>query len=266
MLNRIYIAIGLLAIIVLAGAFVAPRFIHWGDYRTRMQELASNVLGTPVTIRGEIDFALLPRPRLTLADVLVGSPEEPAATVDQVEAEFSLLEFLRDDYNVTSLVLVAPVVDFTLDESGFFGSGVTIAPQGNAVTLSGAIIDDATFRLMDRRSGENFVVNDVDGELKIASFAGPFQFQGSALYRDVSYGLRFNSAVMNDAGTTQATGAVSGDNFVLSAEGVLTPGMAPRFDGSMVYRQTPPPGEMADEIRGDLVLESKVTGSTDRIV
>jgi hypothetical protein len=265
-LNRIYIAIGLLAIIVLAGAFVAPRFIQWGDYRARMEELASNVLGTPVTIRGEIDFALLPRPRLTLADVLVGSPEEPAATVDRVEAEFSLLEFLRDNYNVTSLVLVAPVVDFSIDESGFFGSGVTLAPQGNPIALTGATIESATFRLMDRRSGENFVVDDVDGELKIASFAGPFQFQGSAVYRDGRYGLRFNSSAVDSAGNTQATGAISGDNFVLSAEGVLTPGMAPRFDGTLAYRQTPPPAEAADDIRGDLVLESPVTGSTDRIV
>jgi hypothetical protein len=265
-LNRIYIAIGLLAIIVLAGAFLAPRFIQWGDYRTRMEELATDVLGTPVTIRGDIDFALLPRPRLNLADVLVGSPEEPAATVDRVEAEFSLLEFLRDDYNVTKLVLVAPVVDFTLDESGLFGSGVTIAPQGNPVTLSQATIQNATIRLMDQRSGENLVADDVDGELRISSFAGPFQFQGSALYRDGRYGLRFNSAALDSAGNTQASAAVSGSNFVLSAQGVLTPGMAPRFDGSMVYRQTPPPGEAADDIRGDLVLESKVTGSTDRIV
>ncbi|WP_108396539.1 AsmA family protein [Devosia submarina] len=266
MLNRIYIAIGLLAIIVLAGAFLAPRFIQWGDYRARMEELASDVLGTPVTIRGDIDFALLPRPRLNLADVLVGSPEEPAATVDRVEAEFSLLEFLRDDYNVTKLVLVAPVVDFTLDQTGFFGSGVTIAPQGNPVSLSQATIQDATVRLMDQRSGENFVADDVDGELRISSFSGPFQFQGSALYRDGRYVIRFNSAALDSAGNTQASAAVSGSNFVLSAQGILTPGMAPRFDGTMVYRQTPPPGEAADDIRGDLVLESKVTGSTDRIV
>ena len=61
---------------------------------------------------------------LQFSNVLVGSPEEPAATVDMVEAEFSLMDFLRDNYNVTRLVLHAPVVDFTIDESGFFGSGV----------------------------------------------------------------------------------------------------------------------------------------------
>lgn len=266
MLNRIYIIIGLLAIIVLAGAFVAPRFIQWGDYRGRMEQLATDVLGTPVTIRGGIDFSLLPRPQLKLADVLVGSPEEPAATVDSVEAEFSLLDFLRDNYNVTKLVLVAPVVDFTIDESGFFASGVTIAPHGNAVALSQATIQDGTVRLMDRRSGENFVADKVDGELKITNLAGPLQFQGSVLYRGSNYGVRFNSAAVDANGDARATGVISGQGFSLSAEGVLTPGMAPRFDGTMAYRQTPPPSDVADDIRGDLVLESKVNGSTDRIV
>jgi hypothetical protein len=265
-LNRIYIIIGLLAIIILAGAFVAPRFIHWGDYRGRMEQLATTMLGTPVTIRGEIDFSLLPRPRLQLADVLVGSPEEPAATVDTVEAEFSLLDFLRDNYIVTKLVLVAPVVDFSLDESGFFGSGVTVAPQGNTVGLSQATIQNATLRLMDRRSGETFVADDVDGELKITSFAGPFQFQGSAFYQNTRYGVRFNSSAPDAVGDTRATGAITGDGFSLTAEGLLTPGMAPKFDGALVYRQTPPPSEAADDIRGDLVLESRMTGSTDRIV
>lgn len=265
-LNRIYIIVGLIAILVLAGAFIAPRFIQWGDYRTRMEELATGVLGTPVTIRGGIEFSLLPQPRLKLADVLVGSPEEPAATVDSVEAQFSLLDFLRDNYNVTKLVLIAPVIDFTVDESGFFGSGVSVSANSGGVSLNQALVQDATVRLMDRRSGETFVADDLDGELKIASLSGPFQFQGTARYRDNRYGIRFNSAAMDSIGVSRASGLISGEGFTLAADGVLTPGMAPKFDGTMTYRQTPPKGETADDIRGDLVLQSKVAASSDRIV
>jgi uncharacterized protein involved in outer membrane biogenesis len=84
-LNRIYIIVGVLAIIVLGGAFIVPYMIDWGDYRARMETLASGALGTPVTIRGDIAFALLPQPRLSFTDGLVGSAEEPAATVDSVD-------------------------------------------------------------------------------------------------------------------------------------------------------------------------------------
>ena len=268
MLNRIYIVVGLLAIIVLAGAFIAPHFIRWSDYRGRMEELATNMLGTPVTVRGEIDFTLLPQPRLRFSDVLVGSPEEPAATVDSVEAEFSLMDFLRDNYNVTNLVLRQPVIDFVVDESGFFGSGVTLAAGTGGVALGQTTVVGATVRLMDRRSGETFVADAVTGELRLAGFSGPFSFQGSGSYRGESYGLRFNSSPLDESGKARASLFLQPQSaaFSLTLEGLLAPGMAPKFDGDMIYRQKPPATDVATDIRGDLVLESKVAGSTDRIV
>ena len=211
MLNRIYIVVGLLAIIVLAGAFIAPHFIRWSDYRGRMEELATNMLGTPVTVRGEIDFTLLPQPRLRFSDVLVGSPEEPAATVDSVEAEFSLMDFLRDNYNVTSLILRQPVIDFTIDESGFFGSGVALAAGTGGVGLGQTTVVDATVRLMDRRSGETFEANSVSGELRLAGFSGPFSFQGNGNYRGEPYGLRFNSGLLDESGKALWTAHVSSE-------------------------------------------------------
>ncbi|MHA6690099.1 AsmA family protein [Devosia sp. A449] len=268
MLNRIYIIVGTLAIIVLAGAFIVPYFIQWSDYRTRMEELATSVLGTPVTVRGDIEFTLLPQPRLLFSNVLVGSPEEPAATVDSVEAEFSLMDFLRDNYNVTRLVLRQPVIDFTIDESGFFGSGVSVVGGNGSVGLGQASVVGATIRLMDRRSGETFVADKVSGEFKLGNLNGPFAFQGTGAFRGQSYGLRFNSAAADASGKAQVSMFVQPVSaaFSLSAEGTLAPGMAPKFDGAVTYRQKPPATTVATDIRGDLVLESKVTGSTDRIV
>lgn len=267
-LNRIYIIVGLLAIFVLAGAFIAPRFIQWGDYRERMEELAGGVLGAKVIIRGDIEFSLLPQPRLNFTDVLVGSPDEPAATVGGVEAEFSLMDFLRDHYNVTRLVLREPVVDFTIDESGLFGSGFAPDGTGTGVALAQATIIDATVRLMDRRAGRSFEASDVDGDLKLSGLAGPLQFQGSGSYGGTRYTARFNSAPLASDGSSRITASVrpDGDAFSLSVEGLLAAGMAPKFDGAMTYRQSPPAAERADDIRGDLVLESRITGSTDRIV
>ena len=268
MLNRIYIIVGMLAIIVLAGAFIAPNFVRWSDYRGRMEELATSVLGTPVTVRGEIDFTLLPQPRLRFSDVLVGPADEPAATVDNVEAEFSLIDFLRDNYNVTRLVLRRPVVDFSIDESGFFGSGVTPAAGAGGVGLGQTSIIDATVRLTDRRSGETFEANEISGELRLADFSGPFSFQGSGRHGTETYSVRFNSGTLDAAGKSRVSLFVEpqAGAFSLSLEGLLAPGMAPKFEGDMVYRQTPPATDVATDIRGDLVLESKVTGSTDRLV
>ncbi|WDR03822.1 AsmA family protein [Devosia algicola] len=269
MLNRIYIVIGLLAIMALAAAFIAPRFIQWSDYRDRMEILASGVLGTEVSIRGDIEFSLLPQPRLHFADVIVGDLEEPAATVAQVDAEFSLMDFLRDNYRVTKLVLDGPVVDLKVDESGLFGSGFDIngGTGGNNVDVAQARIVDGSLRLRDERSGEIYAAEAIDGELKLGSIHGPFQFQGTLDYRDQHYSARFNSSVADGDGNNRVSAFVQADaGYSLAADGLLKPGIAPRFEGAITYRQKPPSTDVADEIRGDLVLESKVNISTDRVV
>ncbi|HUH76677.1 MAG TPA: AsmA family protein, partial [Devosia sp.] len=267
-MNRIYIIVGIFAIVVLGGAFLAPRFIEWSDYRGRMEVLASQMLGTPVTIRGKIDFALLPQPRLNLEDVLVGSPEEPAATVDRVVAEFSLMDFLRDNYHLTHLLLQGPVVDFTIDDNGLFSSGVVLETGSTAIGLGPTNIADGTLRLMDRRSGGNHVVEQFDGELKLTSFNGPIQLQGAANYGGERYSFRFSSAAPDAVGNARVSAYLQGANYSISSEGSLTPGVAPKYDGAVTYRQKPAiiAGTPADGIRGDLVLESKLTASTDRIV
>ncbi|MFD2646670.1 AsmA family protein [Devosia albogilva] len=268
MLNRIYIIVGTLAIIVLAGAFIVPRFIQWGDYRVRMEELASGMLGTPVTIRGDIDFSLLPQPRLVFTNVLVGSPEEPAATVDTVEAEFSLLDFLRDNYVLTSFLLDGPVVDFTIDESGLFGSGVTLASDDNGVGLGETEIRNGTLRLFDRRTEQTFETTRLDGQLRLSGMSGPLQFQGAGNYHGERYSVRMNSSAPDEAGASRVSAFINPQSgaFSFATEGTLVPGIAPKFDGTLTFRQRPPAADAAEDIRGDLILEAQVSGSTDRIV
>jgi uncharacterized protein involved in outer membrane biogenesis len=267
-LNRIYIVVGIFAIVVLAGAFIAPLFIQWGDYRDRMEVLATDVLGAEVTIRGDISFSLLPSPRLAFSDVVVGDAEAPAATVGAVEAEFVLIDFLRDIYNVTALSLQAPVVHLTLDENGLLSSGVDLSDAGSGVALGQARIANGSVRLEDLRSAETFVVSRIDGDLRLSSFAGPFQFQGGADYESTRYDVRINSGLADAEGNARISSFVGEalGAYSLTVEGMLTAGTAPRFAGTMVYRQAPPEAERADDIRGDLVLESEVTVNTDRIV
>ncbi len=267
-LNRIYIVVGIFAILVLAGAFIAPLFIQWSDYRDRMEVLASNVLGADVTIRGDIGFSLLPSPRLEFSDVIVGDIESPAAVVEAVEAEFALFDFLRDNYNVTALTLIRPVVDLVLDENGLFSSGVDLSGAGNSVVLGHARIANGAIRLTDLRADESFTASNIDGDLRLSSFVGPFQFQGAATYGESRYDIRLNAAASDAVGANRISAFMREANgaYSLTAEGMVTPGMAPKFDGSITYRQAPPNDGGADDIRGAMVLEGSLAASTDRLV
>jgi len=71
-LNRLFIAIGVLVILAIGAAFVVPRFIQWGDYRDRLQTMAAEAFGTEVAIEGDIHLTLLPAPKLEFTRVRVG--------------------------------------------------------------------------------------------------------------------------------------------------------------------------------------------------
>jgi hypothetical protein len=267
-LNRIYIIVGLVAIVALASAFILPRFIQWGDYRDRMELLAEGVFGTDVTIRGDIDFALLPAPRLAFSDVIIGPADKPAATVGAIEAQFALMDFLRDQYNLSALILKSPSIAFELDDNGLLVSGIDLSAAGDGVSLDQARIENGRLTLTDKRAGANYDLTAINGDLRLGSFSGPFQFQGTTKLNGNAYSLRLNSGLV-DAGGIARVSAFVGDaakGASLSLEGTLATGQAPKFDGTMILKQTPQQVDRADQIRGNLVLESKVTASTDRIV
>src|SRR5690606_32026808 len=136
------------------------------------------------------------------------------------------------------------------------------------VKLEQARIEDGRLRLVDRRSGASYDLSSINGDLRLGSFSGPFQFQGSATHGGKPYSARLNSGLVDGSGLARVSAfiadAVGGGS--LNLEGALTTGQAPKFDGTMVLKQAPPLAENADQIRGNLVLESKVTASTDRVV
>jgi hypothetical protein len=267
-LNRIYIAVGLFAILVLGAAFLVPRFIQWGDYRDRMEELAASVLGTDVRIEGEIQFDLLPQPRLIMTDVAVGDIEAPIGTIAAVEADFALGEFLRDQYRLTRLVLTNPRLDLTLDENGLFGTvSEADRPAASNVTLESATINGGSIHLADLRADETFVVDGITGELRLSAVTGPLTFQGAATYDNERYTARINTAALDASGNTRLSAFIQRDarGLSINLDGQFTPGLAPRYDGRLIVRVPPPAAETAEDIRGPLVFESDMQVNTDRV-
>ncbi len=273
MLNRLFIIVGLIAILALAAAFVVPNFIQWGDYRDRLQAMASETLGAPVEITGDIKFSLLPNPKLNFSTVVVGTADKPVMTVEAVQAEFSLVDFFRDRYALTRLELIQPAIDLRVAADGSLESGVNLAEQVTAsnVSVANAQIVDGTVRLADARSGETFVAANVDGELRLEAVRGPFAFQGTAEVGGAPYGVRFATSALREDETTQVTAFVrpTDERFTLTAEGDLQLGTAPAFAGKMTYRQTPPrvtADQPIDAGKGDLVVESTVEANAERVL
>ncbi len=273
MLNRLFILIGVLVILAIGAAFVVPRFIQWGDYRGRLETMASEVFGTEVAITGDIHLTLLPQPQLVFSKVRVGPAAQPAMEVDRVEAEFSLLDFLSDRYRVTRLELDRPVVNIAVGADGSLGAPLVLkgdAAQSN-VSIANADVVEGALRLADARSGESYAAEAINGKLQLEALRGPFSFQGTASLDDAGYGLRVGTGVFDDAGATNLTLYIKADDnsFTVETAGALQSGAAPSYKADLKYRRPPPKpkqGEALDAGRGDFVLEGKLEAGAERVL
>lgn len=269
MLNRLFIVVGILAIALIAGAFVVPLFVDWTSYRSRMEVLASAALGTEVRVRGEIEFSLLPQPRLRFGDVVVGPADAPLAEIANAQAEFALTDFLRDRYAITRLLLNDPTVHIRID-----GEGRLIAPLGlpatvqqSKVSIADADIEGGTLSLVDDRSGKAWAIEAFNGNVQIVDLRGPFSVQGSGKYGETGFSVRLNTSELNDAGSMHVTAFArpEDDRFSLSLDGIVETGSGLEFSGSSTLHMAPPVDTAEAEVRGDLVMEAKIVANTSQL-
>lgn len=268
MLNRIFIFVGLVAILVVAGAFVVPGFVTWEDYRERLQQIAAETVGAPVAIGGDIDFALLPEPQMRFAQVTIGDPANPLMTVAQVDARFSLVDFFRDHYTLTGLVLTEPTVDLRLDESGRLDAGLLPSSEliGSVVTIPAARVVAGRVLLSDARNGASESISGIEGDVRLETLRGPFGFQGRGVVEGQGFSLRLATGALDDAGETPLSLFLQpeGQGFSLTAEGAIAGGERPSFAGSLTFRQPPAQAAAEDVGRGDLVAAGALQLSADR--
>lgn len=273
MLNRLFVIVGFLVILAIGGAFVIPRFITWSDYRPRLEAMATQAFGTQVEITGDISLTLLPQPLLSFTKVRVGPEAAPAIEIEKVEAEFSLFDFLSDRYRVTRLQLEQPVVNVAIAADGSVDPGFVLAPEAEQsnVSIANAQLVGGKLQVLDARAAAAYTVDGITGELRLDSIKGPFSFQGNGALDGAAYSMRVSTGRIDETGASTLSLYLqpADRSFTLEANGALEASAAPKFTGDLTYRRPPPrpaEGEIVDAGRGDLLLESKVEATSDRVL
>src|SRR5690606_17910300 len=147
-----------------------------------MEQMAAEALGVEVGIAGDMSFTLLPQPRLHFENARLGPAQAPVGAARLVEADFSLMDFLRDRFTVTQLRLIEPELNLVINERGELQTPITLAenPSVSNVSIANARFEHGTVRLTDMRGGQSWLTEDFSGDMQLSAIRGPFALEGRA--------------------------------------------------------------------------------------
>lgn len=118
-----YIVIPAVAVVVLGALVLAPGFVDWNRYKEQAQTQISTMTGHDVQLRGDISLAILPSPRVYVADVFVKDPASPdaaLATLGRLDVRVALLPLLGGEVAINSIYLEKPDIRLSKDANGRF--------------------------------------------------------------------------------------------------------------------------------------------------
>jgi uncharacterized protein involved in outer membrane biogenesis len=225
-------------IIALMAALIGPYFIDWNQFRPQFEAEATQVIGAPVRVAGELDARLLPTPSLRLRSVVVGGANDLGKVrADKLDVEFSLGSLMRGEWRATELTINGMAFDLGLDPQG----RIDWPASSGKFSLGSLSIDrlnlTGRIALHDASSRGTLELNDIAFSGDVRSLAGAVRGDGNFMLSGMRYPFRVSSGQSTDGSGTRIHLNIDPGARALSADldGVLTfEARAPRFDGALV--------------------------------
>ena len=121
-MKKLLIGILILVVVVIAAAVVVPFFIPLDFVKEKIIAGAKDSTGRELTIAGDFDLSILPRVRVKAGDVTFanapGAKQPNMLELAELEIGVSLFPLIGGQVEVTSFVLVDPVINLEVDAKG----------------------------------------------------------------------------------------------------------------------------------------------------
>jgi uncharacterized protein involved in outer membrane biogenesis len=194
---------GILLVLVVASALLAPFVVDWGSYRADLESYGQKLTGRKIEVTGPINVRLFPWPRLTAGDVYIANPdgfqEKWLAKADEVTVQMTLGALLNGVIQVERIDVAKPVISLQRTDDGRdnwnFEPAVTIrnSPLLEHILLDKITVTDGLVRLTDDRRGRHVDLQDINGTLSAPNLLGPWRSSGEFSYEDVPLAFSLNT-------------------------------------------------------------------------
>ena len=260
-------AYGLLGLIVVlvAVALIGPSVINWNGYKAEISAEVEKATGRTLDIAGDLEFAILPVPRLRISDARLSNAPGAVAphmvALQELRVSVGLLALLQGDIEIGKIALIAPVIELEKLPNGQMnwlfapesdGSAAPAAgPRPSTVTpgagqaknasafrLDALTIENGTIVYRDTASGTIERIRNLTADISAGSFTGPFAFKGGLTVRDTPLTVKADVRrfVENGALPFHVTLGAPGSTAEINLSGTVTdvetkPSVSAKLDG-----------------------------------
>ncbi len=246
--------LGVLLILLAAGAVALPWLVDFNRYKPQLQRWASEMAGREVRIEGDVRLALFPWPAAQVGDVSVAGVADGRHTellrVREVRARLSLAALLGGRLEVEHITLRQPVLmlehlgdgrgNWTLQPRG----GLRLPFSGERIRIDSVRVEGGQILLADHRLRRQLRIDNINATLSAPALRGPWRLSGAWRMLERAWRVRAATGVVEPGkplGISLRMEPPEGEGgHLLRLEGELLP---PRHDGSRM------------RLEGDLILQ-----------
>lgn len=193
-MKKLGIIAGILLVLLIGGALVAPSFVDWNKYKAEIETTASDLSERTVKINGDLSLAILPSPAFSAENVSVsnieGGEADTFVTLKSVDVNVAFFPLLRGEFQVKKFILVEPVIALEVDANGKgnweFGSESNSDSGGTTeLSFEQFQIENGQISYQDFTSNFQEVLRNINADVSMESLNGPFEIDGNIRYKNL---------------------------------------------------------------------------------
>ncbi len=189
-MQKFLIGLIVLVALLLAGLLVGPGLVDWNNHKARIAAQIEAAVGRPVTIAGEVAFALLPSPRLSAKDLRVaatpGASGPYLAQIAELTMRVAAAPLLQGRIQVEDLTLRDPDILLEILSDGRASwelpAGDRAGEAGSSTLEAETKLDRVRLingRVRYRDAARDWTAERIDADLSAGSLWGPYTLDGS---------------------------------------------------------------------------------------
>lgn len=257
MLRKFLMVLGVLVILIVAAAFVAPMLIPQDWLRAQITAQVKEATGRDLVIGGDLNLQLLPSAVVNMSDVrfsnVAGGSRADMATLKELRVHVAVLPLLSSEIEVKEFVLVEPDILLEVDKNGevnwALDSGSDAAPASGSASDAGSgggggkgleslklgdvRLENGRIEYRDASTGTVETVDGLNVTLSLPDLDSPFALKGTLNWHNEPLELRLDAArprALSEGDVSAVVMILKGNPLTVSFNGQLDAG-APSAEG-----------------------------------